>query len=75
MEPVSLLHQGRQYSASWRVIGGYVAVFHHQSTKRATIGSLPPALLAKQLLFELVARDGLGTPDPLAPGSSADTQP
>lgn len=64
MQKVKLMHQGKSYTATYHVSGDEVSVFHNLATKRATIGQLPVALLARQLLFELVAREGLGIPDP-----------
>lgn len=65
-EKVTLAYQGRHYTGTFRVISGEVAVFHNQATKKAPIDSSPPALLATQLLFELVVREGRGAPDPQA---------
>lgn len=65
---ITLEHQGQRYTATWRLQGQTVVISHHQATNQASIGSEEPALLARQLLFELVARKGLGVPDlPAAP--------
>lgn len=66
-EKITITYEGRNYSGTFRVIAGEVAVFHHLATKRAPIEPYPPALLAKQLLFEIVVRAGLGVPDHEAP--------
>ena len=61
---IRLQHQGRWYSARWRVIGDSVEVVQGLSSKRATLLDPTGRILAEQLLFELVVREGKGVPDP-----------
>lgn len=64
MDNIPILeHKGRTYSGHFRVIGDVVEVFHHRIPKRADLGGLPASSLARQLLHEIVVREGRGTPD------------
>lgn len=51
-------------SGQYSVTGDTLLVFHNQATKQASLGGLPADGLAHQLLFEIVARQGQGKPDP-----------
>ena len=64
MEKIKIELQGHYYTGSYCERGEYVVVFHHQATKRALLSGLPASGLAAQLLFEIVAREGRGIPDP-----------
>lgn len=59
-----LQHQGRTYSGTFEVRGEDLVVFHHNATKRATLHGADPYSFSRQLLFELVVREGIGIPDP-----------
>lgn len=69
----TLEYQGRTYSGQYEVVRGEVVIFHHLQTKRAMVDKLAPGPLARQLLFELVAREGLGVPDHPVPPAGSDT--
>lgn len=68
MDNIPILeHMGRTYSGHFRVTGDVLEVFHHRISKRADLGGLPAASLARQLLHEIVVREGRGTPDSQQP--------
>lgn len=62
---ISQTYQGRTYTAYYREELGEIVLFQRLATKKATLHRTDiPDLLAKALLFELVVREGRGTPDP-----------
>lgn len=67
MDEITIKYQDQHYTASYKVKGDTVSVFHSLATNSASLGGLPAEGLARQLLFEIVARKGLGVPDPIEP--------
>jgi len=66
LSTITIEHQGRRYTGQYRVLPtNECEVFHSRATKRATLSLSHAEGLAKQLLFEIVARDNRGVPDPL----------
>lgn len=61
---ISMVHQGRTYTAYYREERGEIVLFQQLATKKATRHRTDtPVGLATALLFELVVREGRGVPD------------
>lgn len=61
--PVTLDHEGKTYSAQYVVKGDDMTVHHGGASKFVTLHGLPAESTARQILWEMVVRDGKGKPD------------
>lgn len=61
--PVTIEHEGAPYSGRYFVSGDVLTVLHAGATKAVTLHGLPPESTARQILWEIVVRDGKGKPD------------
>lgn len=60
---VTIEHEGARCSGRYFVSGDVLTVLHAGVTKAVTLHGLPPESTARQILWEIVARDGRGKPD------------
>lgn len=62
-KPVTLEHEGKTYSAQYVVKGNDLTVHHGGASKFVTLHGLPAESTARQILWEIVVRDGKGKAD------------